>query len=291
MKMKGTDNTTRKKLQTCKPTWLVNVIVAIVLLFAALVIILPLLITVFASFKTLAQIGSEFPLKPPTEWNLDSYVTAFVEGKILIGFKNSFLLVALSLVFNVLLGTTAAYVLARFDFKLKRVVMAIFMLGMILPSNLTEIPRFIILSRLGTYNTLVAPTIIYAATDLIQLSMYLTFVKSIPVSLDESARMDGCTYFGVFARIILPLLKPGIATMAIIKTVWVVNDMYVPYLYMPSQELRTLTTTLMTFSNARQGTWNNLSAAIILVALPTVIIYLFFQKAILGGITAGAVKE
>lgn len=274
-----------------KKAWIVDIIVAIVLIFAALVIILPLSITLFASFKTLAQIGSEFPLKPPSEIIFDNYITAFVDGKILIGFKNSFLLVALSLVFNILLGTTAAYVLARFDFKLKRVIMAIFMLGMILPSNLTEIPRFIILSRLGTYNTLAAPTIIYASTDLIQISMYLTFVKSIPAALDESARMDGCSYFGVFARIILPLLKPGIATMAIIKTVWVVNDMYVPYLYMPSQELRTLTTTLMTFSNARQGTWNNLSAAIILVALPTMILYLIFQKAILGGITAGAVKE
>lgn len=280
-----------KEIGISNKTRIVNIIVGIVLILAALVIILPLLITLFASVKTLAQIGSEFPLKPPSKIILDNYITAFVEGKILIGFKNSFLLVVLSLVLNILLGTTAAYVLARFDFKLKRVIMAIFMLGMILPSNLTEIPRFIILSRLGTYNTLVAPTIIYAATDLIQISMYMTFVKSIPVALDESARMDGCTYFGVFLKIILPLLKPGIATMAIIKTVWVVNDMYVPYLYMPSQELRTLTTTLMTFSNARQGTWNNLSAAIILVALPTVILYLIFQKAILGGITAGAVKE
>lgn len=289
--MKAIDVSNRKTPLALKKDWIANIIIAIVLIFAALVIILPLLITVFASFKTLAQIGSEFPLKPPTEFNFDSYVTAFVKGKILTGFKNSISLVALSLVFNIMLGTTAAYALARFDFKLKPVIMGIFMLGMILPSNLTEIPRFIILSRLGTYNTLVAPTIIYAATDLIQLSMYLTFVKSIPVSLDESARIDGCTYFGVFARIILPLMKPGIATMAIIKTVWVVNDMYVPYLYMPSQELRTLTTTLMTFSNARQGTWNNLSAAIILVALPTVILYLIFQKSILGGITAGAVKE
>lgn len=289
--MKATDVSNKKAPLEFKKNWVVNILIAVVLIIASLAIILPLLITVFASFKSLAQIGSEFPLKPPSELNFDSYVTAFVKGKILIGLKNSITLVALSLVFNIILGTTSAYALARFNFKLKGVIMAIFMLGMILPSNLTEIPRFIILSRLGTYNTLVAPTVIYAATDLIQLSMYLTFVKSIPVSLDESARIDGCTYFGVFTRIILPLMKPGIATMAIIKTVWVVNDMYVPYLYMPSSELRTLTTTLMTFSNARQGTWNNLSAAIVLVALPTVILYLFFQKHILGGIVAGAVKE
>lgn len=261
------------------------------LIFAALVFVLPLLITIFAAFKTPMQLGAESPLKPPAELYLDNFVTAFVDGKILLGLKNSFLLVLFSVILNVILGTMAAYAIGRFDFKFKKVIMALFMLGLILPSNLTEIPRFITLTKLGVYNSLAAPIIIYAATDMIQLSMYLQFINGIPKALDESARIDGCSYFGVFTRIILPLMKPAIATMAIIKVVWVVNDMYIPYLYMPSSKLRTLTTTLMTFSSTRQGTWNNLSAAIILVALPTLLLYIFFQKYIFSGIVAGAVKE
>lgn len=261
------------------------------LIFAALVFVLPLLITIFAAFKTPMQLGAESPLKPPAELYLDNFVTAFVDGKILLGLKNSFLLVLFSVILNVILGTMAAYAIGRFDFKFKKVIMALFLLGLILPSNLTEIPRFITLTKLGVYNSLAAPIIIYAATDMIQLSMYLQFINGIPKALDESARIDGCSYFGVFTRIILPLMKPAIATMAIIKVVWVVNDMYIPYLYMPSSKLRTLTTTLMTFSSTRQGTWNNLSAAIILVALPTLLLYIFFQKYIFSGIVAGAVKE
>lgn len=262
-----------------------------ILLLAALAFIIPLLITVFAAFKTPMQLGAESPLTPPSQLYLENFKTAFVDGQILLGFKNSLLLVIFSVVINVVLGTMAAYAIGRFEFRFKKLIMGMFMLGLILPSNLTEIPRFITLTKLGVYNSLAAPIIIYAATDMIQLSMYLQFINGIPKALDESARIDGCTYFGVFTRIILPLMKPAIATMAIIKVVWVVNDMYVPYLYMPSSKLRTLTTTLMNFSSTRQGTWNNLSAAIILVALPTLLLYIFFQKYIFSGIVAGAVKE
>lgn len=262
-----------------------------ILVLVALVFIIPLLITVFAAFKTPMQLGAESPLTPPSQPYLENFKTAFVDGQILLGFKNSLLLVIFSVVINVVLGTMAAYAIGRFEFRFKKLIMGMFMLGLILPSNLTEIPRFITLTKLGVYNSLAAPIIIYAATDMIQLSMYLQFINGIPKALDESARIDGCTYFGVFTRIILPLMKPAIATMAIIKVVWVVNDMYVPYLYMPSSKLRTLTTTLMNFSSTRQGTWNNLSAAIILVTLPTLLLYIFFQKYIFSGIVAGAVKE
>jgi raffinose/stachyose/melibiose transport system permease protein len=103
--------------------------------------------------------------------------------------------------------------------------------------------------------------------------------------------IDGCTYFGIFFKIIFPLLLPATSTLTIIKAVDIMNDMYIPYLYMPSGKLRTMTTTLMDFSSARAGAWELLSAAIIIVMLPTVIIYLIFQKLIFAGIVAGAVKE
>lgn len=103
--------------------------------------------------------------------------------------------------------------------------------------------------------------------------------------------LDGCTYFGIFGRIIFPLLLPATATLAIIKAVEVLNDMYVPYLYMPGGTLRTMTTMLMDYSNAMFGSWSFLSAAIIVIMLPTLVVYLFFQKYIFAGIIAGAIKE
>lgn len=262
-----------------------------VLTLFALFIVVPLLITVFAAFKTPAQIGRDLPLMPPSSFYTKNMETAFIKGRVLMGFKNSMILVLIGIVTNTIIGTTTAYAIGRFEFRLKKYIMGLFVLGMVLPGNLTEIPRFIIISRLGLYNTLAAPSIIYASTDIIQLYIYLQFINSIPYSLDESARIDGASYFRVFRSIILPLMKPAIATLAIIKTVWIINDMYVPYLYMPSSKLRTLTTTLMDFSSSRFATWNNLSAAIILVALPPVILYVVSQKYIFAGIVAGAVKE
>jgi multiple sugar transport system permease protein len=126
---------------------------------------------------------------------------------------------------------------------------------------------------------------------LVQLYIYLQFVSKIPVSLDESAELDGCSYFRLFWQIIFPLLAPASATVGIIKFVHIINDMYIPYLYMPKQSLRTLTTFLMSYSDAESGSWELLSAAIILVMLPNIIIYIFAQQYIMDGLTAGAVKE
>ena len=124
-----------------------------------------------------------------------------------------------------------------------------------------------------------------------QLYIYRQFVSTLSPSLDESALLDGCSYYGLFARIIFPLLAPATATVVIIKSINIINDMYIPYLYMPANRLRTLTTFLMNFANAQQGSWQKLAAGIIVIMLPTILIYLFFQKYILAGIAAGAVKE
>lgn len=265
----------------------------VILIGITVIVFLPLLLVVFASFKTVAQIANEFPLKPPSfsKLNLENYKIVFTQGKILLGFENSLILVVVSVVLNALIGTMTAYTLHRFNFKLKKVVLALFTLGMVVPSYVTEIARFPIIRDIGAYNTLAAPIIIYAATDLMQLYIYMQFIDKISTSLDESAMIDGCSYFGIFFKIIFPLLLPATATLAIIKAVDVMNDMYVPYLYMPAEKLRTATTTLMAFSSSQFGSWEILSAAIVVIMLPTIIIYLILQKYIFAGIVAGAVKE
>lgn len=158
----------------------------------------------------------------------------------------------------------------------------------LVPTFVTEIARFKIINGLGLYNTLGAPIVIYVASDLMQLYIYRQFISTIPPSLDESALLDGCSYFGVFSRIIFPLLAPATATVVIIKAITIINDMY---LYMPKNKLRTLTTFLMDYANAQQGSWQTLAAGIIVIMLPTILIYVFFQRYILAGIAAGAVKE
>ncbi|MCJ8010306.1 carbohydrate ABC transporter permease [Paenibacillus sp. KQZ6P-2] len=265
--------------------------VYLILMLICMVIFIPLLITLFASFKTAVEIGSEFALKLPASFDFGNYQVVLDKGKFLQGFGNSMFLVAVSVVINAVLGTTTAYAINRFDFRLKKVILGLFVAGMIMPGMITEISRFTIIKNLGLYNTIWAPIVIYAATNLVQLYIYTQFINGIPKDLDESAMLDGCSYFKVFNKMIFPLLLPATATLAIIKAVDVMNDMYVPYLYMPSSSLRTLTTTLMYFSSSKFGSWDYLSSAIILVMLPTLVIYLVFSKYIFKGIVAGAVKS
>ena len=256
----------------------------------ALIVILPLLITLFSSFKTATQIAKESVLTFPKPFTFQNYIDVYKDGNMLVAFKNSALLVFFTVIINSLLASMVAYSLSRFEFKLKRLFFFLLSVGMLLPGFIAEITRFGIIINLGVYDTLLAPLLIYVGTDLMQIYIYKQFIDQIPPSLDESAMIDGCSYFKIYWKVIFPVIIPATATLAILKSVAVLNDMFTPYLYMPSPRNATMTTMLMTYVG-RSGSWSKLSAAVIVVMLPGIILYLLFRKKILAGMTAGAVKE
>ena len=276
-----------------KKSSLIQILKQIICIGMVLVVLAPILLTLFAAFKTKADMVNTSPLllPPLSRITLENFQKVLGDKYLVIGFKNTGVILVVSIFFNVMFGTITAFILERFQFRLRPVIMGLFFLGMLIPSFVTEIARFKIINGLGLYNTLGAPIVIYVASDLMQLYIYRQFISTLPRSLDESALLDGCSYFGLFTRIILPLLAPATATVIIIKAITIINDMYIPYLYMPKNKLRTLTTFLMNFANAQQGSWQKLAAGIIVIMLPTIVIYVFFQKYILAGVAAGAVKE
>lgn len=257
------------------------------------IVIAPILLTLFAALKTKTAINITSPLAFPglDEITGENFRKILTDRDLMVGFKNTGIILFISLIFNVMFGTITAYILERFEFKGKSLVVALFFVGMMIPTFVTEIARFQIIQGLHLYNTLGAPIVIYIAADLMQLYIYRQIISGLPVALDEAALLDGCSYYGLFFRIIFPLLAPATATVCIIKAISVINDMYIPYLYMPKTSLRTLTTFLMDYANAQQGSWQTLAAGIIVIMIPTIIIYIFFQKYILAGVAAGAVKE
>ena len=256
------------------------------------IVVTPILLTLFASLKTKADMVNTSPLTLPlSSATLENYAEVFGNKYLLIGFKNTLIILVVSILFNVMLGTVTAFIIERFQFRGKKLIVGMFFVGMLVPTFVTEIARFKIINSLGLYNTLGAPIVIYIAADLMQLYIYRQFISTLSPSLDESALLDGCSYFGLFGRIIFPLLAPATATVVIIKAITIINDMYIPYLYMPKNKLRTLTTFLMDYANAQQGSWQSLSAGIVIIMLPTILIYIFFQRYILAGVAAGAVKE
>ncbi len=257
------------------------------------IVLAPILLTLFAALKTKADMVGTSPLllPPLSRVTFENFKKVLGDKALLLGLKNTGLILVISLFFNVMFGTITAFIIERFDFRGKKIVVGLFFLGMLIPTFVTEIARFHVIQGLHLYNTIGAPIVIYVASDLMQLYIYRQFISGIPVALDEAALLDGCLYFKLFAKIIFPLLAPATATVCIIKAINIINDMYIPYLYMPKNKLRTLTTFLMDYANAQQGSWQTLAAGIIVIMIPTIIIYIFFQKYILAGVAAGAVKE
>jgi len=250
--------------------------VSLVLILA---VFLPLLVTVVSSLKMPGSLDNQSPLwLSPSQMTLNNYRKVFQEKYLVRAVVNTVKIVVVSIVFNVMLGSLTAYCLERFEFRFKKIIYVLFYLAMMVPTNIVEIARFQVIRGLGLYNTIGAPIIIYIAANLMQLYIYRQFIGGIPVSLDESAMLDGCGYFRIFGQIIFPLLTPATATLVIIKTVSIVNDMYIPYLYMPKNQNKTLTTFLMRYAGAQQNSWPLLAAGIIVVALPTVILYTFFSE-------------
>lgn len=258
-----------------------------------IIVLAPILLTFFAALKTKGDMATTSPLLLPAfhKITLENFKEVITDKYLLLGFKNTGIILIVSLFFNVMFGTITAFIIERFQFMGKNIVVGLFFMGMLIPTFVTEIARFQIIQGLHLYNTLWAPIVIYVASDLMQLYIYRQFISGISVALDEAALLDGCSYFGLFVKIIFPLLAPATATVCIIKAINIINDMYIPYLYMPKNKLRTLTTFLMNYANAQQGSWQTLAAGIIIIMIPTIAIYIFFQKYILAGVAAGAVKE
>lgn len=270
-----------------------QIVKQIICLCMVVIVMAPILLTLFASLKTKGDMAVSSPLLPPALDSLtfENFHKVFSNKYLLLGFKNTGIILVISLIFNVMFGTITAFIIERFQFKGKKIVVGLFFIGMLIPTFVTEIARFQIINSLHLYNTLGAPIVIYVASDLMQLYIYRQFISGLSVSLDEAALLDGCSYFGLFYKIIFPLLAPATATVCIIKAINIINDMYIPYLYMPKNKLRTLTTFLMDYANAQQGSWQTLAAGIIIIMVPTILLYVFFQKYILAGVAAGAVKE
>ncbi len=275
-----------------KKSVIIQILKQIICIGMVAIVLAPILLTLFAALKTKGQMVTTSPLllPPLSEITFDNFKKVLGDKYLIIGLKNTVIILVVSLFFNVIFGTITAYIIERFDFRFKKLIVCLYFVGMLVPTFVTEIARYRIVNALGLYNTLGAPIVIYIAADLMQLYIYRQFVSSLSPSLDESALIDGCSYYRVFGQIIFPLLAPATATVIIIKSITIINDMYIPYLYMPANRLRTLTTFLMNYANAQQGSWQTLAAGIIVIMLPTILIYIVFQKYILSGIAAGAVK-
>ncbi|MET9224405.1 carbohydrate ABC transporter permease [Lentzea sp. NPDC003310] len=262
------------------------------LVLASVAVVLPLLAVLLTSLRTSEEASANRnPLAAPANWlNLDNFAIAFTDGKMALALWNTTFILVFALAGTVLIGSMTAYAVDRFRFRAKKLVMALFLVATLVPSVTTQVATYQVVSALGVNGTRWAPILLYTGTDIVAVYVFLQFMRSIPVALDEAARIDGAGSLTIYWRIVLPLLRPAIATVVIVKGVAIYNDFYIPFLYMPSDKLGTISTALFRFKGPYGAHWEVISAGTVLVILPTLIVFLALQRFIYSGLTTGAVK-
>jgi multiple sugar transport system permease protein len=261
------------------------------LVLACLITLVPLVVIAMAALKTGEEFRAEGPFDPPQTWlNPDNFVRAFTDGEMLRAFGNTSVVLVVSVAGTVLIGSMTAYAIDRFRFRMRRVVLGAFLLAALVPGVTTQVATFQVVESLGVFNTMAAPILLFTGTDIVSIYIFLQFMRSIPHELDEAATLEGANRFTIYWRIILPLLKPAIATVVIVKGVAIYNEFYIPFLYMPSRELGVISTSLFRFQGPFSAEWEVISAGVVIVIVPTLVVFLLLQRWFYNGITAGAVK-
>lgn len=262
------------------------------LVFFSFVAILPIISCVITAFKTEEEYRSSNVMTLPQSWlNFGNYMQAFVKANMGKAFVNSTIILVCVLVVSVLVGTSLAYVLNRFAFPGNNLVRNLFLFATLLPGIAMQISVYEIMTKLHFINSLWGYIIMMCGTDVIAIYIYIQFFENISVSLDESAIIDGASYFTIYYKILLPLLRPAIVTACILKGVGTYNEYYCANLYLQDKKtLPTVATSLYTFVGPQGSKYNLICAGVIISLLPALIVFILFQKQIYSGMTAGSVK-
>lgn len=225
--------------------------------------------------------------------HLENYTKALTTNNLALYFLNSLVYIIPSLVLIIAIAAPAAYVLSRMEFRGRRFLQGALISGMAIPGIVIVVPLFSLFIRLGLSGTAQGLIIVYVCTSIPFTVFLLTgFFSSLPRELDEAARIDGCTPQGSFWRVMLPLARPGIITVTIFNFIGLWNDYIFALIFVNSPERRTIAIGLETVVQAMRytGDWGGLFAAVLIVFLPTMVVYLVLSERIIAGITAGAVK-
>lgn len=262
------------------------------LCLGALISILPVVVCIITAFKTPEEYGTTNVMTLPENWMyLENFVQAWNQANMGVAFRNSIIILVCVLVGSIMTGSMLAYVLSRFKFKGNGLIRNMFLFASLLPGIAMQVSVYQIMYSLGWIDFLPGYIIMMCGTDIISIYIFIQFFENISPSLDESAIMDGCTYFGVFFRILFPLLKPAIITVMILKGVGVYNEYYTANLYLQDKNrLVTVATSLFKFTGPLGNQYNYICAGVIITMIPALIIFILCQKQIYSGLTQGAVK-
>lgn len=261
------------------------------LIIMAIIFVMPMLFTIISSLKTKLDIFSDpFALPKNPQWS--NYVIAWKDANMSAYFINSVIQSGSTVILTSLISTMAAYALARFDFKLNKVLVLVFMLGMMVPMHTILVPVSYIIGLFNLKNNIFALVLVYVAFNLpFSIIVMITFMKGVNRSLEEAAIIDGANYFQIYSKIMIPLTLPAISTISIFNFMGAWNNILFPLLFINDKRLRPISLGLLNFNGERGSEYGLMMAGIVITVAVPLAIYLLFQEKVESGLAAGAVKE
>lgn len=270
-----------------------NIVLNIVSIVIAVAFLFPLYWVVISSLKGDAEIFKNPPTFFPETISFSAYIAQFSsEYSIFRGFFNSCIIAFSTMCIVVLLAIPAAYGLARYKIKGKKVFVHAFLVTQMLPATLLLTPMFILYGKMHILNTYIAPIISDATISIPFIVLILrTYFLSIPKDIEESAKIDGCTTIQAFIKIIIPISYPGIIMGAVFSFLYAWGDLAYSLTFLNKQAMRPMTSGIYNFMGEYGTQWNQVMAFGTITIIPVTLIFIFLQKYIVGGLTSGAVKE
>lgn len=268
---------------------LLNSIIAILI---ALIFLFPIYWLVQISFKSDSETFGKILTYFPHEFTVDPWLVNLTDKTFLLSLRNSFINGFLTMGIALLLGVPAAYGMGRFKVRGSHVFLLTFLVAQMLPASLTLTPMYLIFNKLNILGThFTAPIAIAAASIPFAVVTLRPYFKTVPKALDEAARLDGCGALKSFLYVMIPAVKTGIITIIVISFLNGWNDLVYSMTFNVNAEMRPLTANIYKFQNAYGTKWNCIMAYGTILVIPVVLLFIFLQKYIVGGLVAGAVKD
>lgn len=266
-----------------------HIIILIFLTIFSLIMMYPMAWMLVTSFKTNADIRANRTKFFPTEWTLEGYRTAFAKAPIGQWFLNSMLVVICITVAVIFTSTLIGFVFAKYEFKGKKVLFVILLATMMVPPQVTMIPRYLMIQEMHLFNTIGA-LIVPGLVSTFSIYMARQFIADLPDSICEAAKMDGAGPFRIYWNIVLPNIKPAIGSIGIFTAMMNWNDYLNPLLMLNDMEKMTLPLGLVIFDTQRVSDMSATMAAASMMMMPMIIIFVLFQKQFIKGMTLSGIK-
>lgn len=266
-----------------------HIIILIFLTIFSLIMMYPMAWMLVTSFKTNADIRANRTKFFPTEWTLEGYRTAFAKAPIGQWFLNSMLVVICITIAVILTSTLIGFVFAKYEFKGKKVLFVILLATMMVPPQVTMIPRYLMIQEMHLFNTIGA-LIVPGLVSTFSIYMARQFIADLPDSICEAAKMDGAGPFRIYWNIVLPNIKPAIGSIGIFTAMMNWNDYLNPLLMLNDMEKMTLPLGLVIFDTQRVSDMSATMAAASMMMMPMIIIFVLFQKQFIKGMTLSGIK-